>query len=116
MPVAFNVKIPSWFLAHGAALFAGAAMRGPATRHRGPDRSADLCLFRIRDPAGARSDVDKLLEGTSPADWGRQQGDSLVATKAKMVADAGQYVSANPWKSVGVSLAVSFVLSRLIFH
>ena len=61
--------------------------------------------------------VNKVADAAGPtADWVRQQGDSLVATKEKMVADAGQYVSANPWKAVGVSLAAGFILSRLIFR
>ena len=65
----------------------------------------------------AHQAVNKVADAAGPtADWVRQQGDSLVATKEKMVSDAGQYVSANPWKSVGVSLAAGFILSRLIFH
>ncbi len=65
----------------------------------------------------AHQAVNKVADAAGPtADWVRQQGDSLVATKEKMVADAGQYVSANPWKSVGVSLAAGFILSRLIFR
>jgi ElaB/YqjD/DUF883 family membrane-anchored ribosome-binding protein len=63
----------------------------------------------------AHQAVNKVADVAGPtADWLSEQGDSLKATQRTVAADAGQYVSAHPWKSVGVALAAGFIISRLI--
>lgn len=63
----------------------------------------------------AHQAVDKVAGVAAPtAAWLSEQGDSLEATRRTMVADAGQYVSAHPWKSLGFALAAGFLLSRFI--
>lgn len=59
--------------------------------------------------------VNKVADVAGPtADWLSEQGDSLKATRRKVAADTGQYVSAHPWKSLGFALAAGFLISRFI--
>lgn len=63
----------------------------------------------------AHQGVDKAADAAGPAAaWLSERGDSLMATKRKVAADTCQYVSANPWKSVGFALAAGFLISRLM--
>ena len=63
----------------------------------------------------AHQAVNKVANVAGPtADWLSEQGESLNATRRKAAADATQYVSANPWKSLGFALAAGFVISRFI--
>jgi ElaB/YqjD/DUF883 family membrane-anchored ribosome-binding protein len=63
----------------------------------------------------AHQAVNKVADVAGPtADWLSEQGDSLKATQRKMAADTTQYVSANPWKSLGFALAAGFLISRFI--
>jgi ElaB/YqjD/DUF883 family membrane-anchored ribosome-binding protein len=91
---------------HGAVdKVAGAA--DDATRKVKPaiDRVAEV----------AHQAVDKVAGVAAPtAAWLSDQGDSLKATQRTVTADAAQYVSAHPWKSLGFALATGFLISRLI--
>ena len=63
----------------------------------------------------AHQAVNKVADVAGPtADWLSEQGDSLNATRRKVAADTTQYVSANPWKSLGFALAAGFLISRFI--
>jgi ElaB/YqjD/DUF883 family membrane-anchored ribosome-binding protein len=63
----------------------------------------------------AHQAVDKVADVAGPtADWLSEQSDSLKATQRKVAADAGQYVSAHPWKSLGFAFAAGFLISRFI--
>lgn len=63
----------------------------------------------------AHQTVDKVAGVAVPtAAWLSNQGDSLKATQRTMTADAAQYVSAHPWKSLGIALAAGFLIGRLI--
>lgn len=62
----------------------------------------------------AHQAVDKAAGVAMPAaDWLAEQGESLNATQKKLVADACNYVSANPLKSVGIAVVAGFLLSRI---
>lgn len=64
---------------------------------------------------GAHRTIDKVADVAGPtADWLSQQGNSLKATQRKVAADARQYVSAHPWKSLGFALAAGFLISRFL--
>ena len=63
----------------------------------------------------AHQTVNNVADVARPtADWLSEQGSSLKATQRKVAADASQYVSAHPWKSLGLALAAGFLISRLI--
>jgi ElaB/YqjD/DUF883 family membrane-anchored ribosome-binding protein len=63
----------------------------------------------------AHQTVDKVAGVAAPtATWLSEQGDSLKASQRTMVTDAGQYVSAHPWKSLGFALVAGFLISRTI--
>ena len=60
--------------------------------------------------------VDKAAGAAAPtAEWLSEQGDSLKATQKRLVTGATDYVTAHPFKSIGVAVVAGFLLSR-IFH
>jgi len=60
--------------------------------------------------------VDKAAVAAAPtAEWLSEQGDSLKATQKKLLTGATDYVTANPYTSIGVAVVAGFLLSR-IFH
>ena len=63
----------------------------------------------------AHQAVDKAAGAAAPtAEWLASQAETLDATQKKLVADACNYISANPLKAVGIALAAGFVLSRAL--
>ncbi|MFZ2853893.1 MAG: hypothetical protein WAZ34_07260 [Rhodocyclaceae bacterium] len=63
----------------------------------------------------AHQTVDKVVDVVGPtADWLSEQSDSLKAGQRKVATEASQYVSAHPWKSLGLALAAGFVASRFV--
>lgn len=63
----------------------------------------------------AHQAVDKVAGAAEPAaDWLAKQGESLNETQKKLLKDAGDYVSANPLKSVAIAVLAGFLLSRVI--
>ncbi len=63
----------------------------------------------------AHQTVDKIAGVAAPtAAWLSDQGDSLKATQRTVAADAAQYVSAHPWKSLGFALAAGFLIGRFV--
>lgn len=63
----------------------------------------------------AHQAVNKVTDVAGPtADWLSEQGDSLKATQRKVAADTDRYVSAHPWKALGLALAAGFLISRFI--
>lgn len=92
--------------AHGAVdRMAGAADNAVSKVAPAIDRVAQV----------AHKAVNKVADAAGPtADWLSDQRDSLRASGRKMTAETGQYVSANPWKAVGVALAAGFLISRLM--
>ena len=63
----------------------------------------------------AHQAVDKVAGAAAPtAAWLGEQGNSLKETRRAAAADAEQYVSAHPWKSLGFALAFGFLIGRFI--
>lgn len=63
----------------------------------------------------AHQTVDKAAGVAAPtAAWLSERGDSLKARQRTAAADAAQYVSAHPWKSLGFALAAGFLISRFV--
>lgn len=76
-------------------------------------RKAKPAIDRVA--ALAHQAVDKVAGAAVPtADWLTGQGDSLKAAQKKLVADTGNYISANPLKAAGIALAAGFLLSRIL--
>ena len=91
---------------HGAVdKLAGAADDAARTVKPAIDRVAQV----------AHQAVNKAADAAGPAaDWLSAQGNSLKETQRKMLADAGQYVAASPWKTLGFTLAAGFLIGRLM--
>ena len=63
----------------------------------------------------AHQAVTKVAGVAAPAAaWLSEQGDSLKATQRKVAADTVHYVSAHPWKALGIALATGFLISRVM--
>lgn len=76
-------------------------------------RKATPAIDRVAQ--AAHQAVNKVADVAGPtADWLSERGDSLRATQRKVVADTGQYVAGNPWKSLGIALAAGFLISRFV--
>ena len=62
----------------------------------------------------AHQAVAKVAGAAAPAAaWLSEQGDSLKATQRRVATDTANYVSAHPWKSLGIALAAGFLISRI---
>ena len=62
----------------------------------------------------AHHSVDKVADVATPAAaWLSAQGERLALAKCNAAADARGYVSAHPMQSVGIAMAVAFLLGRL---
>ena len=101
----------------------GAVHKAAASVHSAVDKLAGAADEATRNvkPAIARaaqvahSAVNTAADAAGPAaDWLSAQGNSLRETQRKMVADAGQYVAASPWKTLGFTLAAGFLIGRLM--
>ena len=76
-------------------------------------RRAKPAIERVA--AVAHQAVDQAAGAAAPtADWLTARGESLNATRQKLVADASSYVSTNPLKAVAIALAAGFLLSRIL--
>lgn len=91
---------------HGAVDKVAGAADGAARKLRPAiDRAAEV----------AHQTVDEAAAVAAPtAAWLSEQGHSLKATRRTMSADAGQYVAAHPWKSLGFAVAAGFLISRFL--
>jgi len=69
------------------------------------DRAAEL----------AHHAVDKAADAAAPtAEWLGEQGESLMATRKKLVDGTSQYVAENPLKSVAIALAAGLLIGRIV--
>jgi len=58
--------------------------------------------------------VDRAAGVAEPtAEWLKVRGESMSATRKKLVSDTSNLVSSNPLKAVGVAVVAGFVLSRI---
>ena len=65
--------------------------------------------------AMAHQAVDKAAATAAPAvEWIGEQGESLNATKKKLVTDTSTYIAANPLMSVGIAVLAGCLISRMI--
>ena len=76
-------------------------------------RKAKPVIGRVAD--GAHLAVAKVAGAALPtAEWLSDKGETLNAARKKSIADARQYVAANPLKSVAIALAAGVVISRIL--
>lgn len=76
-------------------------------------RKAKPAIERVAEIA--HHAVDRVVDVAGPtADWLSERSDSLKASERKAAAETSRYVSAHPWKSLGLALAAGFVVSRFI--
>lgn len=65
--------------------------------------------------AMAHKAVDKASDAAVPtAEWLAKQGENLHAAQEKLVADTSAYISANPFKSIGIAVLAGFLLNRML--
>ncbi len=63
---------------------------------------------------GAHAGVDRVAGAADhAADWVVEQGKNLKATKERVAADMGEYISEHPWESIGFALAAGYIVGRL---
>jgi ElaB/YqjD/DUF883 family membrane-anchored ribosome-binding protein len=83
------------------------------------DKAAGLADSAARKaiPAAAQfahKTVDQVAAGAAPAAaWLNEHADDLNITQERLVEDARQYIRKNPLTSVGIALAVGFLISRI---
>jgi len=92
--------------AHGAVdKLAGAADQAAGKLTPAIEHVADL----------AHNAVNKTVNVVNPTvDWVSQQSASLMAGQRKIVGDTRQYVTAHPWRALGVSLLAGWLVGRYI--
>ena len=90
-----------------AAVDRAAVAADEAARKAKPviDRAAEL----------AHQAVDKAAGAAAPtAEWLGEQGESLMATRKKLVDGTCKYVAENPLKSVALALIAGLVIGRIV--
>ncbi len=62
----------------------------------------------------AHQAVDKAADVAGPTvDWVGDKAESLRVTQKKVLDDTCNYVSANPWKAVGIAAVLGLLLGRI---
>jgi len=75
-------------------------------------RSAKPAIDRVA--AIAHQTVDKASSAAAPtAEWLSTQGENLKARSKMLADDSCKFVANNPAKSIGIALAVGFLLGRI---
>jgi ElaB/YqjD/DUF883 family membrane-anchored ribosome-binding protein len=107
----------------------GAAIRGaslsgtrrnPMNMHETMSDTADTAMAKAkpmmdRVSTMATTAADKAYEmKTHAKDWLVEHGDQMTAKQKQMVADASSYISANPFKSIGIAVLAALVVGRLM--
>jgi ElaB/YqjD/DUF883 family membrane-anchored ribosome-binding protein len=65
--------------------------------------------------AMAHKAVDNVAGSAAPAaDWLAAQGNTINIAQKKVIADTSAYISANPFKSLGMAMAAGYLLSRVL--
>jgi ElaB/YqjD/DUF883 family membrane-anchored ribosome-binding protein len=110
-------------MANGKDSAGPALTKAAASLHNTVDKMAAAADKAIRkvEPAiegaakMAHKAVNKAADVAVPAaGWISERGDRLNATGRKLASDTTGYVSANPWKSLGMALAAGYLVSRLV--
>lgn len=61
----------------------------------------------------AHRTVDRVAAGAAPAAaWLDEHADEINTAQAKLIDDARKYIRENPLTSVGIALAIGFLISR----
>lgn len=64
--------------------------------------------------ARAHGAVDQVADAAAPAaQWLEQQGESMTASGEKFVDNTCKFIAGHPLQSVGLALAVGYLISRL---
>ena len=101
----------------------GALTRAASGVHGAVDKiagAADEAVRSVKPAIGrvaaiAHQAVDQAASAAAPgAEWLSTKGESLKATKRMLVDDTCRLVAANPLKSIGMALAVGFLISRMM--
>jgi ElaB/YqjD/DUF883 family membrane-anchored ribosome-binding protein len=101
----------------------GTMDRQTADAHAAVDKAAGKAedLARRAQPAiqsaagTAHQAVDRTVEKIRPAsEWIGHTVDTLRNDPQQLVDEAGQCISANPWKSVGIALVTGILIGRVI--
>ena len=75
-----------------------------ASAHGVVDQAADM----------GHEAVDGAVAAVEPAQaWVSEQCDTLAAAQRDAIADAREYIVANPLKSIGIALAAGLVIGRI---
>jgi ElaB/YqjD/DUF883 family membrane-anchored ribosome-binding protein len=95
--------------------------------HEAVDRAVDRASTLAEDAARrakpaidkvagyAHQVVDRAAGAAAPAaDWLDAHGQDWRQTQERLMADTGEYVRANPWKSIGIAVVAGIVIGRMI--
>lgn len=80
------------------------------------DNAASRIQPAVERAAGATHySVDKVADAAAPAvDWLNEQGQRLSAARRRAAEGAVQYVSAQPWKSLGIAALAGALVGWLL--
>ena len=92
--------------------------KAAAGAHQAVDHAAAAAKPAVDKVVGiAHRNIDKAADVAAPAaDWVAEKAQAARVTQKELVDNTANYVSANPFKSIGIAAAVGFVLGRLIFR
>jgi ElaB/YqjD/DUF883 family membrane-anchored ribosome-binding protein len=63
----------------------------------------------------AHKAVDDVANTAAPAaDWLAEQGNNLNVAQKKVIGGTSSYISANPFKSIGIALLAGYVLNKVL--
>lgn len=84
--------------------------------HHAIDRAKEAARPAVdRVAAGAHTVVDKIAgAATNAAETLGEKGDQLKAAQARATEASRDYIRENPLTSIGIAVAVGFLLSRLV--
>lgn len=84
--------------------------------HNAIDKAKEAARPAVdRVAAGAHTVVDKIAgAATNAAETLGEKGDQLKAAQARATEASRDYIRENPLTSIGIAMAVGFLLSRLV--
>jgi len=69
-----------------------------------------------RASESAHSAVNKAMGAAdSAAGWVSERGQSVKAAPTQLMSKSTEYVTANPWKALGIAVVAGVVLSKIAF-
>lgn len=82
--------------------------------------AANVAVGKVKPVIGRAAEiahqlVDQATDVAAPtAAWLNQKSASLAVTRRKVTGAANQYVTAHPWKSIGIGLAFGLLVGTVI--